>query len=48
MYNETRLEYLSPQIEITAVEVEYTNISNSGSEDNCIDPVLENRFEEIL
>lgn len=48
MYNNPREEYLSPQIEVTAVEVECTNISDSGSEMSDIDPVYENQFDEIL
>ncbi|MDE6140184.1 MAG: hypothetical protein K2J31_02815 [Alistipes sp.] len=48
MYNKSGEEYVSPQIEILTVKVEYTHISESGTEMNRIDPVLENQFDEIL
>jgi len=43
-----RWEYEAPRIEIFSVQVECTNISDSGTEANRIDPVSENSFEEIL
>lgn len=48
MDNEAREEYVSPQIDITTVKVECTHISESRSNMNSIDPVLENQFDEIL
>lgn len=48
MYDTSTREYISPQIEIITVRVECTHISDSGSELNKIDPVLENEFDEIL